>query len=275
VSDEATERSRYVWDSLAGGWERERAFINEIERPVTERMLDELGVRAGDTILDLCAGPGEVGLTLAERHPDVQVLITDFAPRMVEAASSAAHWRGVKNVKCQIVDAQNIDLRDGSVDGVLCRYGLMLVPDMAKAFAEVRRVLRPGRSLLYTTWATPDTNPWMMPFGAALTRLGHFQPPEGGGFMPLGDEAANLAMAGAAGFANVRCELIDLTFHYPSFERYWQLNTDIAGPLALIVRGLSEDERNAVRALVEEYASAFKAESGLAFPSRRILVRAS
>lgn len=274
MNDDATKRSRQLWDSIAAGWDKERASINEMESPVTERMIEGLAAQPGHTILELCAGPGEVGLTVARRHPDVRVLVTDFAPHMIESASNAAKERGLTNVECRLVDAQDIDLPDASVDGVLCRYGLMLVPDMAKAFSEVRRVLRPGRALLYTTWAPPDTNPWLTIFGAALIRRGHFQPPDGGSLMPLGDEASNRAAAAAAGFANVRCELVDLTFRYPSFQRYWDMNTEIAGPFVPIVKSLSEDEREAVRSQVEEFAAPFRADSGLAFPSRRIFVRA-
>src|SRR5712691_9172352 len=150
MGDQATDESRQIWDSVAAGWEKERAFINELERAVTERMHEALGVRPGDTILELCAGPGEVGLRLAEQHPDVQVLLTDFAPGMVHAAANEANRRGLTNVECRAMDAQDIDLPNGSVDGVLCRYGLMLVPDIAKAFSEVRGVLRKGRVLAYT-----------------------------------------------------------------------------------------------------------------------------
>jgi len=275
VSDKATDESRQIWDSLASGWDKERAFINEIEGHVTRRMHEAMGVRAGDTILELCAGPGEVGLRLAEQHPEVQVLLTDFAPGMVQAAANEANRRGVTNVECRPMDAQDIALPDGSVDGVLCRYGLMLVPDIAKAFSEVRRVLRPGRVLAYTTWTPPETNPWMMIFGAAMTQRGHFTPPDEGGIMPLGSVDENSAVARAAGFESVHAEAIDLPIHYPSFQRYWELNTEIAGPLAVIMKTLPEDERDAVRSQVEEYAAPFRTDDGLTFPSRRMFVRAS
>src|SRR5260370_9262839 len=166
MNDDATIESRKIWDSLAPAWNRERAFINERERPVTERIIEALGVRAGDTILELCAGRGEVGLTLAARHPEVRILITDFAPGMVDAASSAAQERGLGNVECRLIDAQDIHLPDASVDGVLCRYGLMLVPHIPEAFSEVRRVLRARPAPCYTPRAPPETNPRMMVFPA-------------------------------------------------------------------------------------------------------------
>ena len=51
MNDEATERSRQLWDSIAAGWDKERVSINEMEYPVTERMIEGLVVQPGDTIL--------------------------------------------------------------------------------------------------------------------------------------------------------------------------------------------------------------------------------
>lgn len=274
MDDNATVESRKVWDSVAEAWDRERAFLNERERPVTERMLAALGVRAGDRILELCAGPGEVGLILAALHPGASVLITDFSPRMVSAATAAAAGRGLANVEVRLMDAQEIDLPDASVDGVLCRYGLMLVPHIPEAFGGVRRVLRPGRVLAYTTWAAPEANPWMTIVGATLVQLGLFQPPDGGDGFPLRDEESNVDVARAAGFEHVVWEPVDLTLSFPTFGRYWELTTGVAGPIAQVIKGLSDDQRDAVRAQVEEYAAAFRTGDALSFPSRRNLIRA-
>ena len=117
----------------------------------------------------------------------------------------------------------------------------------------------------------------MMIFGATMIQRGHFTPPGDGSsmFMPLGTEDDNIAVARAAGFENVQAEAIDLPVHYPSFQRYWEVSTEIAGPLAIIVRGLPEDEREAVRSQVEEYSAPFMTDDGLTFPSRRMFVRAS
>lgn len=275
MTDDATKESLRVWDALAPGWEKHRAVMNELERPVTDRMLDAVGAQDGDAILELTAGPGEVGLMLAERRPAVKVIITDFAPGMVDIARRAAKERGLANVECRVVDAQAIELPNGSVDGVLSRYGLMLVPDYAKAFAEIRRVLKPGRTLAYAVWGPLETNPWMMLMGATLMQRGHFTPPPGGGFFPLTKEEENRSVAAAAGFEMVEVDVIDHPHVHPSFETYWQQSTEVSGPLVAIVKGLSDDERQAVHDQVQEYAVAFRSGERYAFPSRRILVRAS
>lgn len=275
MTDEATEESRRIWDDVAPGWERYREVVNELERRVTERMLEAVDARNGDTILELTAGSGGVGIPFAASRPDVRVLITDFSPRMVAAAERAARERGLGNVETRVLDAQAIDLPDASVDGVISRYGLMIVPDPKRAFLEIRRVLKPGRALAYTVWGPLETNPWMMLFGATLMMRGHFTPPEDGGFFPLTSEEENRAVASAAGFDRVEVDVMDLPLPYDSFERYWELSSALSGPLAGIVKGLPADEQAAVREALQEYAAPFRSGAGLQFPSRRIFVRAS
>lgn len=275
VSDQATDEVRQVWDAVAPGWDRERAFINEIERPLTARMHEAMTAGAGDTVLELCAGPGEVGLQYAERHPDVRVLITDFAPSMLAAASDEAGRRGLANVECRLIDAQDIDLPEASVAGVLCRFGLMLVPDFARAFSEIRRVLRPGGALAYSTWAPIETNPWMMILGLAMVQSGHFTPPEDGRIFPLTSKEENAAVARGAGFEQVQTEVIERPVTYPSLERYWELNAALAGPMAPILKALGEEERATVRCILDELSAPFKTGEGLTFPSRRLLTVAS
>ncbi len=273
--DEKTKESLRIWDALAPGYDRFRAYMSETESPVTERMLEAMDPREGDTILELTAGAGEVGLMLAERRPDVTVLITDFAPNMVEVSAKAAEKRGVKNVQTRVVDAQAIDLPDRSVDGVMSRFGIMLIPDIPKALSEIRRVLTPGRTLAYAVWGPLETNPWMMMMGATLMQRGHFTPPPGGGFFPLTTEDENRAMVSAAGFDYVDVEIVEHPHIYENFEHYWQMSTSLAGPMVEIVKGLSDEERQAVHDQVQEYSASFRSGDEYRFPSRRIFVRAS
>jgi len=77
------------------------------------------------------------------RGPQGKLISTDVVPEMVEAARQGAAARGLHNVEFLIMDAQQIELPAASVNGVVCRFGLMLMPEPERALAEVRRVLRP------------------------------------------------------------------------------------------------------------------------------------
>ena len=57
-----------------------------------------------------------------------------------------------------MLDAERMDLDDSSVDGVVCRFGYMLMADPAAALSETRRVLREGCRLSFAVWAGPDRN---------------------------------------------------------------------------------------------------------------------
>jgi SAM-dependent methyltransferase len=268
------EEIRRTWNSVASAWDKYRARISQNEAAVTQRMLDAIDAHRGDTILELTAGPGDVGLMLARRHPGARVLITDFAPRMVEVAARTAKELGLDNVEVREMDAQAIDLKDESVDGVLSRYGLMIVPERERAFAEIRRVLRRGCTLAYAVWGPMQTNPWMTIFGGALVQLGHFQPPEDEP-MSLSSIDDNRATLAAAGFDDVDGEEIDVPFEFDSFDEYWEMSSQIGGPLAEIYAGLDAEQRSAVRDTVQLFAESFRTGDGLTFPSKRIFVRAS
>ena len=62
---EFARASHAVWESMAHGWDRRHAYLEERARPVAERMLERIAARPGQTILDLAAGTGVVGLAAA------------------------------------------------------------------------------------------------------------------------------------------------------------------------------------------------------------------
>jgi ubiquinone/menaquinone biosynthesis C-methylase UbiE len=272
VMDEETKESLRIWDGVAEGWEKYREQINEQERPVTDRMIDALGVQGGDTILELCAGPGSVGLQVAERYPDANMLITDFSPHMVEGAARGAKERGLSNVDVREMDAQSIELANATV-GVLSRFGLMIPPDRTKVFSEIRRVLKPGRVLTYATWGPIPNNAWMALLGAPLMARGLFTPPPEG--FPLSTEEENRAVATATGFTTIETATFDEPMTFEKFDDYWDVNTAVGGLVAETVRKLPAELRKEVHDQVEEFAAGFKTATGYALPAQRIFVKAS
>jgi SAM-dependent methyltransferase len=61
-----------------------------------------------------------------------------------------------------------MELEGDSVDGVLCRWGFMLMADPAAALAESRRVLRRGGRVSLSVWGAAERNPWASIPGRAL-----------------------------------------------------------------------------------------------------------
>src|SRR5215213_4642115 len=148
--------SHAVWEAMAPGWDERHAYLEEIARPVTDKMLELLDPSPGDAILELAAGTGVVGFCAAALvGPTGRVIVSDFADAMVEAASRRAKELGLDNVECRVLDAERLDLADGFIDGVLCRWGYMLMADPAAALQESHRVLRSGGRLACAVFAGP------------------------------------------------------------------------------------------------------------------------
>ena len=198
-----------MWQRMAPGWERRRADIDEVTAPVREWLVRELAPQPGDTVLELAAGPGDTGLAVAALvGDDGRLISTDFSPEMVEVARRRGAELGLRNIEYQHMDAEHLDLEDDSVDGVICRFGFMLMADPEAALAETRRVLRPGGSARACRLAhVPDENPWISIAGRVLVGRGHMSPPEpgvAGNLQPWGREDRLRALLGRCG-VHARC----------------------------------------------------------------------
>src|SRR4029077_7222224 len=110
--------------------------------------------------LDVAAGTGEPGLTIARLAPKGRVVLTDLAAQMLDIATRRAHTQGITNIETRVCSADDLPFDDATFDGVSVRFGYMFFPDMAKATAEFARVLKPGGRLCSSVWVKPEENPW-------------------------------------------------------------------------------------------------------------------
>ena len=268
-----------IAEAIAPTWERRRADVEDVSTPVREWMLRELHPQQGDTVLELAAGVGETGFEAAAIVGDSGRLITtDFSPAMLEAARRRGAELGVANVDYRVMDAERIELDRDSVDGVLCRFGYMLMADPAAALAETRRVLRPGGRLTLAVWGALERNPFFGIIGVSLGQRGHIPPPEPppapGAFSMASSERTEGLLRGA-GFAEVRAEEVPGRFLVPDVDGYLSLIADTAGPIALALRGLAEPDRAGVEADVEDSLRRFAADGGYELPCVAVCAVAS
>jgi SAM-dependent methyltransferase len=255
-----------IAEKIAPTWEKRRAEVEEVAAPIRQWMLRELDPQEGDTLLELAAGVGDTGFEAAEVIGGSGRLITsDFSLAMLDAARRRGAELGLGNVDYRVINAERIPLDDDSVDGVLCRFGYMLMPDPAAAFAETRRVLRPRGRVALAVWGPMERNPWIAIAGISLGQRGHISPPPPppapGPFSMASAERVESLLRGA-GFTEVRTEEAHGTFEFADADDYLGLIGDTAGPVGLALQGLGDHDRAAVRADVEDALRRFAVDSG-------------
>lgn len=267
----ARDENLEAWRSVAGGWERRRELIWTTTRPVAERLVDLLEPRPGQVILELAAGPGDTGFSALPRLlPGGRLVTTDVAPEMLDAARRRAAELGLEDVSFAVEDAAALTFDDDAFDGILCRWGLMLIPDMDAAAAEMRRVARPGGRVALAVWASPDANEWMTASGRAALELGLTEPPdpEAPGPFRLSREGALEAVLSGAGLSVQAIEDVPLMWHASSVDEWWEISTDMSRLLALLRAQLTHDQLADVRQAAERRLARYLDPDGtLAVPS--------
>ena len=119
-----------MWSGVAGAWAAHLAYIDARGQHITDRMLELSRPRPGERVLELACGTGGPGLDAAPLvAPDGEVVISDFAAEMTAIAAKRIAELGLPNASTRVLDLEHIDEPDDSYDVVLCREGLMLVPD--------------------------------------------------------------------------------------------------------------------------------------------------
>jgi SAM-dependent methyltransferase len=257
------------WAAMAAGWEREREQRTRVAAPVTNWLVRELAPDPGDVVLELAAGQGDVGFAIAPLLGESGRLIaSDFSPAMLEIARLRGEALGLTNVEFLELDAEALDLDESSVDGVVCRWGYMLMPHPAVALAETRRVLRPGGRLVFAVWAAADRNPWISAAGRIVVAHGHMPPPEPGepGMFVLADKAALRALVEGAGFADVQIDDVAVQNDYPDVDEYVRRSAEMGGMFSRAWAAAPQAEREAMTEEIRDAFEPFAVDGGYELP---------
>jgi SAM-dependent methyltransferase len=266
----ARQQSKAAWGAVASGWYAQREELWKASRPVSEWLVRRLDLEPGDTVLELAAGLADTGLMAAPLVGESgRVIVTDFTSEMVAAARQRAEELGVQNAEFKVLDAERMDLKTDSVDGVLCRWAYMLMIDPPAAFAETRRVLRPGGRLAFSVWAARERNPALSLVGGVLESRGHIPPPdpEAPSAFAMADPGRIRELVVGAGFDEPEMEEVTFRWLFADRDAYWRYVTDTSASSSPILRSLSPEEQAKVREQVHEVARQFQSGEGYDFPA--------
>jgi SAM-dependent methyltransferase len=146
-----------------------------IFEPYATDLAKRLASRPVTHVLEIAAGTGVVTRALADALPaKVSIVATDLNQAMLDQAAAVGTKRAVE---WRQADAMQLPFPDGAFDAVVCQFGVMFFPDKAKAFAQARRVLKPGGVFMFNVWDRIEENEFADTVTSALAPLFPGDPP--------------------------------------------------------------------------------------------------
>jgi ubiquinone/menaquinone biosynthesis C-methylase UbiE len=267
-SDEIREQQRQTWDRFSAGWTKWDQLVLEMLEPVGAEMVRSLELRDDGQHLDIAAGTGEPGLSIAALLPRGRVVLTDLSTGMLAAAGANAEARGLGNVELRECSVDALPFEDASFDTISCRFGFMFFPDIPGAVSELLRVLRSGGKISAAVWAEPPGNPWAtIPMAAISAEVDLPTPaPDAPGLFRCAAPNAIASVLRDAGMHDVVESDVQATLDAASAEEYWSFMTEIAAP---VVGGLAladDASRERIRTATLEQVRSFEVDGKPSVP---------
>jgi demethylmenaquinone methyltransferase/2-methoxy-6-polyprenyl-1,4-benzoquinol methylase len=232
---EKAERVRGVFDSVATRYDLMNDLMSLGIHRLWKRFAVQLtGVRAGQRVLDLASGTGDLAARLAGLvGPEGTVVMSDINAAMLSRGRDRMLDDGrAGTVRYAQLDAEALPFPDGSFDCVTIGFGLRNVTHKERALAEMHRVLRPGGRALVLEFSHPTTAPLKAAYDLysfqVLPRLGRLVASDEASYRYLAesirmhpDQQTLKAMMEAAGFE--RCDVHNLTGGVVAVHRGFRL----------------------------------------------------
>jgi len=247
-TDEIRQQQRQTWDRFSGGWGKWDSVVTGMLAPVGDEMIRSLDLGDDGAHLEVAAGTGEPGLSIAARMPRGRVVLTDLSTGMLAEARAKAEARGLQNVELQERGVDDLGFADASFDSVGCRFGLMFFPDIPAAVAEMARVLRPGGRMVVAVWAEPADNPWAtIPMAAIAAHADVPAPaPDAPGIFRCAAPGSVAAIMRDAGLHDVVETDVWAPLDVSSPDEYWSFIREITAPVVAILSTLDEATRERI-----------------------------
>jgi ubiquinone/menaquinone biosynthesis C-methylase UbiE len=243
-------QQKVFWNKFSPGWKKWDADILAFMHPFADEIIQLLQPTGSQVILDIAAGTGEPGLSIAAMLTDGKVIMTDLAEDMLDIARENALKRDVKNVDFHVCDVSELPFADNTFDAVSCRMGFMFFPDMLLAAKEIHRVLKPGGRIATAVWGTAEKNFWVTATGNTINKNMQLPlpPPDAPGMFRCAKSGLLTSLFKDAGFKNTAKKEVTGKLNCGSAERYWTMMTEIAAPF---VSALSKAD-NVVKEIIKK-----------------------
>ena len=266
------------WQSAAEAWHRWGPTLSQWLGEATDIMLDMAEVGPGSRVLDVAAGAGEQSLVAARRvGPAGYVLATDISSNILEFCERDASAAGLTNVETQVMDGENLDVKEGAFDAVISRVGLIYFPDQQRALAGMRHALKPGGRVAAIVYSTAENNRFFSIPISIIRRRAQLPPPLPGqpGPFSLGKPGAIEEAYAKAGFRDVQVRVVPSPLRMNSAAECVRFERESFGALHQMMSSLSAAEQEETWTEIEQELRQFEGPNGFEGPCEMVVAVAA
>ena len=225
-------RQKATWS--AGNY----AVVGTTLQIVGETLCEAIDIRAGEKVLDVAAGNGNVTLAAARRFADV--VSTDYVPALLDQGRARAEAEGLP-VDFRVADAEDLPFSANSFDAVVSTFGCMFTPNQDQTAAEMMRVCRPGGRIGMANW-TPEGF-----IGQLFKTIGKHVPPPAGVKSPaLWGTKARLEEMFTQHAASIDAQPRHFVFRYHSPQHWLEVFRGYYGPVLKAFEALDAPKQAAL-----------------------------
>lgn len=253
---------RESWDSVAAEWQKWWKTTEAAAEKISRRLIELAEIKPDSEVLDIATGIGEPSITAAKKVSggNGHVLATDISPQMLSIARQRAASLGLQDViEFKEGDAETISLPDSAFDAVLCRWGLMFLPDLKTGLSNIYRSLVQSGHLAAAVWASTDKVPFIsLALNTVMKETNSPQPPPGTpGPFNLSDEYILKDSFIKSGFTDITIERINVVFDFDSAEDYSSFVHGTAAPVRAMLANETPKRREEILKAITESAGKY------------------
>jgi len=257
------------WEGAAPGWARWESTLAIWIEPATTAMLAMAEIKPGARVLDLASGAGSQTLSAARSvGAEGHVVASDISETMLQHVQENARSAGVDNITTVLGAAEDLELDDESFDAAICRLGLMLFAEPARALDTVRRAVKPGGKVAVVVFTTPTTNPFMAKPMQILLRHARKAPPLPGqpGIFSLGASGTIQRLFTDCGYVDIEQRTLAMPMRMASAAQALEMMREAFGAYRAVLSDAPEAVRVSAWDEVAKMLESFETPAGFEAP---------
>lgn len=250
---EIRDQQKQSWNKFSPGWKKWDKLTMDFLKPMGDEIIRRLNPTGDEEILDIAAGTGEPGLTIATMlNENGRVTITDLSEGMLAIAKENAQARGIENIETVVCDANELPFENEHFDAISCRMGFMFFPDMLQAAKEMYRVLKPGGRIAASVWYGPEKNFWITAVMGTINKNIEIPapPPNSPGMFRCAKDGFMVDMLQQAGFVNTVQQEVEGQLKTQTTDTYWSFMTEVAAPVVAALAKADDEKKEKIKSEV-------------------------